>query len=246
MPPAFVTKLCDYMYQNYSKDGGKLLVHMGAAGWILSSIAQISMLTFDKKIDKKQKKFLIPQEGADALVNFGMYYSICELIKRGGDKLVEKGLLLTDEVARAITELKPTHMPALALKEWKTLFTPAELKTKLTQLLATPDKLDIAKGLSAVDKTKFDALAKDALEQLETHKNNVGIVAAITASVLACNVVTPIVRNYLASKYQKYALKKEAVEIRKMQITNNITMKNPLPSSFKKFNNYNSFGNIKI
>lgn len=246
MPPAFVTKLCDYMYQNYSKDGGKLLVHMGAAGWILSSIAQISMLTFDKKIDKKQKKFLIPQEGADALVNFGMYYSICELIKRGGDKLVEKGLLLTDEVAKAIVALKPANMPAPALKDWKTLFTPTELKTKLTQLLAKGDNLDIAKNLYGPNKTKFEALAKDALEKLETHKNNVGIVAAITASVLACNVVTPIVRNYLAAKYQKHALKKEAVEIRKMQITNNITMKNPLPSSFKKFNNYNSFGNIKI
>lgn len=63
---------------------------------------------------------------------------------------------------------------------------------------------------------------------------------------LACNIVTPYVRNKVASKSQQYLCKQEAKEVRKTQIKENITMKNPLPASFKAFNNYNSFGNIKI
>ena len=133
--PKFVSKFCQYMWNHYSKDGGKLLVHMGAAGWVLSSAAQIGMLLGDKSIDKKQKKFLLPQESADAAVNVVMYYSICELIKRGGDLLVEKGKFLTDEVVDLILKMKPSSMPALKQKEWTKLFTKAELKQNLSFLL---------------------------------------------------------------------------------------------------------------
>lgn len=246
MPPAFITKLSDYMFTNYAKDGGKLLVHMGAAGWILSSAAQISMLAFDKKIDKKQKKFLIPQEGADALVNCGMYYTICALIKSGSDHIVEKGKMITDEVVNALLKIKPDSMPAIAPNEWKKLFTQTELKGKLTKLLENADKLDCLKHLTQDQKAPFIEASQAALEKLYNYKNGMGVVAAIGASILACNIVTPFVRNKLASAYQKHALKKESVEVRKMQITNNITLKSPLPSSFKRFNNYNSFGNVKI
>ena len=81
-----------YMFDNYSKDSGKLLVHLGALGWVLGSAAQIGAVIGDKNIDKEQKKFLLPQEGADAAVNVAMYYTICDVIKRGADQLVEKHL----------------------------------------------------------------------------------------------------------------------------------------------------------
>lgn len=242
--PKFATNFIQYMFDTYSKDGGKLLVHLGALGWVFSSAAQLTMLAADKKIDKKKKKFLLPQEAADAAVNVLMYYSICEVIKRGADKLVESGKLLTDDVAKALSNIKGGS--SSDLNAWKNLFTTAEKKTKLTKLLSEPASLDFYKKLSSAEKTKALPLIEEALSKLEGHKNNVGTIAAIAASVLACNIVTPYVRNKAASKYQKRLLNKEAVDIRKTQIKENITMKNPLPTSFKSFNNYNSFGNIKI
>ena len=89
-------------------------------------------------------------------------------------------------------------------------------------------------------------LVKAALEKLENHKDNVGVIAAIAASVLACNIVTPYVRNIVASKIQKHMTHEEAVEIRKMQIKENLTTINPLPMSFKAFNGYNAFSKVKI
>ena len=244
--PKFVSKFCQYMWNHYSKDGGKLLVHMGAAGWVLSSAAQIGMLLGDKSIDKKQKKFLLPQESADAAVNVVMYYSICELIKRGGDLLVEKGKFLTDEVVDLILKMKPSSMPALKQKEWTKLFTKAELKQNLSFLLQNADNLNIVKNLSNTERTAVLDAAKEALKKFESHKNNVGIISAIAASVLACNIITPYVRNKLASKAQKKLQYKEDLAVRKQQITTNITMRNLLPKSFKSFNNYNSFSGIKI
>ena len=240
------SNFCQYMWKNYSKDGGKLLVHMGAAGWVLSSIAQIAMLLGDKKIDKEQKKFLLPQEGADALVNVGMYYSICELIKKGGDWLVEKGHLMTDKVVNEILKIKPDNMPALSQKEWKKLFSSKELGGKLTKALENAKDLDILKNISPAEKAKALNAAEKALDCLEQHKNNVGTISAIAASVLACNIVTPLVRNKLAAMMQRDLQKKEDIKIYKHQISQNITMKNPLPSSFRVFNNYNSFSGLKI
>ena len=245
-PKNLLSQFTQYMYNHYSKDGGKLLVHLGAASWACGAVAQIAMLLGDKSIDKDQKKFLLPQEGADALVNVGMYYSICEIIKRFGDRMVEKGKFLTDDVANALLKMKPSSMPALKMNEWTKLFSANELKSNLTNLLANADSLDLLKNVSKSEKTKILDAAKIALEKLEAHKNNVGIVTAITGSILACNVITPIVRNAIASKIQKKLQHKEAVEIRTMQIKNQITMKNPLPHSFKSFNNYNSFAGVKV
>ena len=245
----FRTLLSDftqYMYNHYSKDGGKLLVHLGAASWAFGAIAQIGMLLGDKSIDKDQKKFLLPQEAADAVVNVGMYYSVCELIKRFGDSIVEKGRFLTDDVVKEILKMKPASMSKLKLQEWNKLFTQAELKSNLTELLANVKNLNVFKKATETEKTTVINVAKSALEKLEAHKNNVGIVSAIVGSILACNVITPIVRNEIASRIQKKLQHKEAVEIRTMQIKNQITMKNPLPHSFKSFNNYNSFAGVKL
>ena len=180
----------------------------------------------------------MPQEAADAGANVILFYTVCDVIKRASDKLVESGKLLTQEAADAIRALKP------GARTWQEIFSATELKGNLTELLQDGSKLSLFSGQTLTQAQK-DAVNK-ALEAVEKHKNNMGIIAAIGASILACNVITQYVRNFVASKWQKKQLHKEAVETRKCQIKENITMKNPLPHSFKAFNNYNSFGSIKI
>lgn len=244
MSSPVISKVVKYMADNYSKDSGKLLVHLGALGWVLSSAAQLGVVAGDKNIDKKKKKFLLSQEAADAGVNVVMYYTICDVIKKGGDKLVESGKLLTSEVVNALGAIKGGTTSVKNPADWRKLFTKAELKMPLTKMLEMGDKLGIVHYLH--DKTAALNAVKNALSAVETHKDNVGVISAIVASVLACNIVTPYVRNNIASKFQKKALDKEAVDIRKTQIKENITFRNPLPTSFKSFNNYNSFSGIKI
>lgn len=50
------------IYKNYGENPGKMLVHTGVLGWILSSLAQIAAVVFNDKISKEQKVFLIPQD----------------------------------------------------------------------------------------------------------------------------------------------------------------------------------------
>lgn len=243
--PNFLKQFNQYMFDQYSKDGGKLLIHMGAAGWVFSSLAQIGMLLGDKSIDKKEKKFLLPQESVDAVVNVLMSYSVCDLIKRGGDHFVENGKFVTDKVVNDILKIAPKDAH-LDKNNWKDIFTKEEQKTKISKLLENSDKLDFAKNFNESEKKVLKEAAQKALNTFENHKNNVGVVTAIASSILACNLITPYVRNKVASKVQKKLQHNEDLEIRKQQISKNITMKGPLPTSFKAFNNYNTFSGLKI
>ena len=79
------------MYKQYGQNSGKMIIHAGAAAWFLSSLAQITAVVFNDKIPSEQKKFLIPQEIADAAVNVVSFYLITSAIKNLGSKLVKTG-----------------------------------------------------------------------------------------------------------------------------------------------------------
>lgn len=79
------------MFKRYGQNSGNLILHAGAAGWVLSSLAQIAAVYFNDEIPQAQKKFLIPQEMAEAVVNVGSFYLVTKSFKDVGQKLVKTG-----------------------------------------------------------------------------------------------------------------------------------------------------------
>ena len=67
--PVWIQKMCDAIASKYSDDIGKMLVHTGVIGWILSSAAQVTAIVINDKLSKEQKMYMVPQELADAAVN---------------------------------------------------------------------------------------------------------------------------------------------------------------------------------
>ncbi len=90
------------MYKNYGENPGKMLVHTGVLGWILSAMAQVSAVVFNDKISKEQKSFLIPQEIADAAINIISFYVITSSFKNLASKLVSTGKLSTVKIRNYI------------------------------------------------------------------------------------------------------------------------------------------------
>lgn len=86
------------MYKNYGENPGKMLVHTGVLGWILSSLAQVTAIVVNDKISAKEKSFLIPQEIADAVINIVSFYAITSSFKRIASKLVTTGKLTTKPI----------------------------------------------------------------------------------------------------------------------------------------------------
>ena len=90
------------LYKNYGENPGKMLVHTGVLGWILSSLAQISAVAFNDKISPEQKSFLIPQEAADAAINILSFYVITSSFKNLASKLVSTGKLTTRAIKNGL------------------------------------------------------------------------------------------------------------------------------------------------
>lgn len=96
------TSCKNYLYKNYGENPGKMLVHTGVLGWILSSAAQVAAVVFNDKISSKEKMFLIPQECADAAVNILSFYVVTNSFKAIGSKLVSTGKLVTPGIRKYI------------------------------------------------------------------------------------------------------------------------------------------------
>lgn len=100
-PPSNLTEFCtakfgtfkSFLYKNYGENPGKMLVHTGVLGWVLSSLAQVTAVIVNDKISPKEKVFLIPQECADATVNILSFYLVTNSFKAIGSKLVSMGKL---------------------------------------------------------------------------------------------------------------------------------------------------------
>ena len=89
----------NWVAKNYGNNPGKLLLHTGVIGWVLSSAAQIFAIAINDEIPKEQKLFLIPQEFADACVNIVSFYFVTSTFKSVASKLVNQGKWVPKKVA---------------------------------------------------------------------------------------------------------------------------------------------------
>lgn len=181
--PSFVKKplktFANYAYK-LAKNPSKILLVTGTLGWALSSFAQIIGIITNNKIPKEQKKFLIPQEAADAVFNITSFFLITRGCSALGDALVSKGKLLTPK----LREFVKTDA----------------IKAKMAQ----KDFSGIQNLTELAEKSN-----KDISDAYYNFADGISFLSSIAGSIVSCNIVTPIARNKFASARQKEAIAKE-------------------------------------
>lgn len=164
------------LYETYSRDPAKMMVHTGTVGWTLSSAAQLWNVISSDKFTSNEKKFLIPQEALDALVNITLFYTITNSCKNISSKLVKSGKLLSKELRTYVAE---HPVDGLNL---------GDISTNLSK--------------SYENDPKF-------FNMYQPFSNGVNMVVNTIACIVASNIVTPYVRNYIGAKEQRHLLSKE-------------------------------------
>lgn len=166
--------LKNFIAKNYSGEAGRMLVHTGAIGWTLSSIAQIIAIVINDKIPKEQKMFLVPQEAADAAVNILSFYCITQSCNSLSKLLVNTGKWLPKTVRQFLNN----------------------------------NSLSDKVGKVGFNILKDANLPADLASTFKKYRTIVDVGATTMGTVLSCNVVTPVLRNYFAAERQKSAIKK--------------------------------------
>ncbi len=98
-----------HVAKHYGKNPGKMLIHTGVIGWIMSSAAQIAAIIINDKIPKEQKMFMIPQEFADAAINILSFLAVTNTCKAVSNKLVKTGKWAPKNIHAFLKENKLSH-----------------------------------------------------------------------------------------------------------------------------------------
>lgn len=182
------THLKNDMYQCYGKDSGKMLVHAGVVGWITSALAQIAAVVFNDKIPSDQKKFLVPQEIADAAFNIASFYIITNSAKDIGKMLVSTGKWSNQAIRNFVKEnAKKININDIKMGDTST-------------------------NLEKTFKDRGE-ISEEFYKIYSPFKNGVDMITTAVGSVISCNIVTPILRNKFASKHQKDAIAREKTNL---------------------------------
>lgn len=171
--PSLFQRNLNWIYENFKKDTSKMLIATGTLGWALSSLAQGLAVLANTKISNEKKSFLLPQELMDAIVNVGGFFCFTMLTKKCISKMAKTGKIAPESVRKFLN----SH---------------AEYKDKV-------GKLDF--NLDEVLKNRPEYVPFN--NSYLSHKNFVTTMGTIGASVLSCNIITPVIRNFTASNVQK-------------------------------------------
>lgn len=183
--PPILEKISNFIYKNFAGKPGTFLLVAGTIGWTASSTSQIIAMLINDKIPDAQKKFLIPQEMADAAINIASFFCFTRLCTRMGEKLVESGRLATPKIRGFLTKYKMD----------------SKVCTDSFNILKAPQ-------LNEMDKN-FD---KDFSKAYYNLADGVSFVSSTIGSIISCNIITPILRNKFASMRQKQALEREKLQ----------------------------------
>ena len=166
-------KPLNWVYENFKKNTAKMLVVTGTLGWALSSLAQIAAVVVNPKISDEKKSFLIPQEFMDAVANVGAFFCITMMAKKFISKLASTGKFAPQKVRDYLRKNNDLYKDKVGKWDFD-----------LDKVLET-DKLNFPK------------------DSYYTYKNYITTLGTVGASILSCNIVTPIIRNSMASRVQK-------------------------------------------
>jgi len=190
--PRFVNWITNKSYEKLAPNLGDMLLVTGALGWVLSSIAQATVVVFNKKISDDQKKFLIPQELADAGVNILSFIVLTRSCQKFGERLVEKGKLATPKIREFLEKNQLTSKIGTSIKE--IVNDKEELKPFSVEKEILNPKNQIEKGLK---------------KHYYNFCDGVIFISSTIGSIISCNIITPILRNKFASARQKEAIQRE-------------------------------------
>lgn len=83
------------------------LKNIAVCGWVLSSFAQTCGIIFNDKIPAKEKRFLVPQEIFDGLINATLFWFVTSKATNFGKKLVLNKKILPKKYAEIFETFKP-------------------------------------------------------------------------------------------------------------------------------------------
>ena len=164
----------EWIFETFKDDTSKMLIGTGTLGWILSSLAQLGAIASNPEISKEKKSFLLPQELMDAAVNVLGFFFITMFTKLCIKKMAKTGKIAPQKVRDFLNKNKDLYKDKIG-----------KIDFNLDEVLASKPEY------------------KEYYDSYKSYENFTAAMGTIGASILSCNIVTPLIRNKTASRVQQ-------------------------------------------
>jgi len=203
---------------NYSQDAGNMLLYTATAGWILSAAGQIFGIVKNEKVSKKEKKFLIPQEIADAAINIASFFLVTYSFQNFTKGLVSKGKIITPRIKEicgkyGIKLEKDAEGKAVNIGNAITKKI-SDYKAILDADKNEPIKMGLNLNKAKKDKINvgINELTNFKNEEFGPFESGLKIAGNVLGGVVSGNIITPMLRNPMAAYKQKTALERDQMQ----------------------------------
>lgn len=207
-------KIVEWVYRNFEKDTGSMILVTTTIGYTLSAIAQSLAVFLNKKYTTNEKHFMIPQEIAECGVNIFSLFAITMPLKALTNKYSQTGKLMT----KGLKEYMQKNN--LWDKRGKLSF---NLGKSIEEIIK---KIEKSEQYIKASETEKEALLKEhriALNNHEIMSDSYSSVVTTMGSVFSTALVAPLFRNEVASYVQKFHDTPDVKQPDVKQIPNNKT-----------------------
>jgi hypothetical protein len=199
------------LFEAYSGDAGKMLLHTATLAWITSAAAQIVGIAANDKVSKDQKKFLIPQEIADAAINIASFYFVTNSLQNCTKWLASSGKIITPEIVKFC---KQHNIQTIKGKDGKTPNIGKAILDKIGNLKTTleinkKEKIYVEPAKSKKIKNEVKELSNFFNRTYDPFESGLKIAGNIVGAVVSSNIITPLLRNPIAAARQKQSIAQE-------------------------------------
>lgn len=241
-----------FVADHFAKDLGKTLLVTGTLGWIFSACGQIFGIATNKKVSKEKKKFLIPQEMADASINIASFYIVTNSLQLATKRLASSGKFITPKIKEVCEQYGIKYIKEKGgekINIGKTVLNKVDsLKNalKTDELEGIPVSPEKTKEIN----DKIDVLNKFYDKEYAPFESGFKVAGNIVGAIVSSNIITPLLRNPIAASKQKQSIAQERYEqmerIEKMNALQSPVQNRPTIEDYKSKTTSMPKGQLKI
>lgn len=239
-PVSIFEKTKTFIADNFAKDLGKTLLVTGTLGWIFSACGQIFGIATNKKVSNEKKKFLIPQEIADACINIASFYIVTNSIQLATKKLASSGKFITPKTKEICEKYGIKYIKEKGGEKINIGKSVLNKIDNLRNALKTNEieKISVTKQKAAEINKKITVLNDFYDKDYAPFESGFKVAGNIVGAIVSTNIITPMLRNPIAAQKQKQSIAQERYE--QMEKMNTLSDSAITPPNKPSIDNYKS------